>query len=153
MIKFYEIGQIEKLAIGDGTIKAGKGGVKNCFLGSIENGVAAKAKDGADLKLFANYGKGDDMYTEFVVSEGGLMTAWDIKAQTGKCLQVSPKSITYAEGKTYADINVGDVIGVGEDGNLAITGTDVTGLAFEVVKKINFAGNGLLVKVVDKAEA
>ena len=150
MINFYEIGQVEKLAIGDGTIKAAKGGTKNCFLGSITNGVVDKAKTNSPLKLFANHGSGDDMYTEFVVSEGGLMTSWDISAQEGKCLQVSPESITYATGKTYADVSVGSTLGAGDDGNLAVTGTDATGICFEVVKKINFGGNGLLVKIVNK---
>ena len=78
------------------------------------------------------------------------MTSWDISAQEGKCLQVSPESITYATGKTYADVSVGSTLGAGDDGNLAVTGTDATGICFEVVKKINFNGNGLLVKVVNK---
>ena len=154
MIKFYEVGQIEKLGIGDGTIKAAAGGTKNCFLGSITNGVVDVAKANADLKLFANYGNGDDMYKEFVTPAGELVTAWDIKAQEGKCLQVSPESITYASGKTYANVSTGDALAAGTDGNIAVTGTSVTkGIVFEVVKKINFGGEGLLVKIVDKGAA
>ena len=72
MIKFYEIGQVEKLAIGDGTIKAAKGGTKNCFLGSITNGVVDKAKTNSPLKLFANYGSGDECTLNLWFQKAGL---------------------------------------------------------------------------------
>ena len=154
MIKFYEIGQIEKLAIGDGTVKAATGGTKNCFLGKVDNGVAAAFTAGAELTLFANYGDGDDMHTEFVTPAGELVTAWKIAHHVGKCLEVSPDSITYTNSKTYADITVGAKYGVGTDGNIAVGATAPTsGIVFEVVKKINFDGNGILVKVVDLGTA
>lgn len=156
MIKFYEISQIEKLAVGDGTIKAKTGGTKNGFVGSISAGVVANAStDGAGLKLFENYGNGDDAYSEFTVPAGGLMTAWDLAVQKGKNVQVSPESITYTDVVNYASISAGTTLmGAGTDGNLAVIanadGITAGGVYFKVNKKINFGGNGVLAEVVVK---
>lgn len=152
MIKPYTIEMIEKLAVTDGTVKAAVGGTKNCFIGIVTDGVVAPADTtGAGMKLFANYGKGDDMYKEFTTPEGECVTAWDIEAWMGKELQATPESITYAEGETYADITVGTEMKAGTDGNLVI-GTATTGdICFVVAEKINFGGNGVRVKIVKKA--
>lgn len=157
MIKFYEIGQIEKLAIGDGTIKAKAGGTKNGFIGAVASGVVANAStDGVGLKLFENYAKGDDAYVwDTVVASGELMTAWDVEAQAGRKIQVSPESITYATGDNYASITEGTTLmGAGIDGNLTIiantSGIATGGVYFKVNKKINFGGNGVLAEVAVK---
>lgn len=156
MIKFYEIGQIEKLAVGDGTIKAKSGGTKNGFIGVVSSGVVANAStDGLALKLFENYGKGDDSYGEFTVPSGEFITAWDLATQKGKNVQVTPESITYATGVNYASISAGTTLmGAGTDGNLAIianaTNIATGGVYFKVVKKIEFGGNGVLAEVVVK---
>lgn len=147
MIKFHTIEMYEKLAITDGTIKAAEGGTKNWYIGEIANGVVAPLVDGK-AQLFENYGKGDDAYTEFVTPEGEFVTAHDLTNQIGKELDVSPESITYADGKTYEDINAGSIMVVGSDGNLILSADKPdSGLYYIVTKKQNFGGNGLLVKI------
>ena len=153
MIKAYTIEMIEKLAVTDGTVKAGANGTKNGFLGVITNGVVATTAltgTGAGLKLFSNYGKGDDMYKEFTVPNGEKMTATDITAWVGKQLQVTPESITYGNGESYANITAGTtILKAGSDGNLGIVANANTGdICFKVKEKINFGGNGVLVDIV-----
>src|SRR5574344_822374 len=157
MIMVETIGQIEKIAIGDGTIKAKSGGTKNGFIGTVSSGVVANASTtGLGLKVFENYAKGDEAYEwDTVVASGELMTAWDVKAQAGKNFRVSPNSITYATGENYASITEGTTLmGAGTDGNLAIianaTNISAGGTYFKVIKKINFGGNGVLAEVVVK---
>lgn len=156
MIKVYEISQIEKTGIGDGTVKAAAGGTKNFYLGTVTNGVVAVAPTtGLGIKLIANYGKGDDAYKDFVTPAGELVTAWDVSAWKDKYLQVSPDSITYGSSETYASIIAGTTLmAAGTDGNLKIvennTGISDGGVYFKVAKKINFDGNGVLVEVVVK---
>ena len=87
MIKVYEISQIEKTGVGDGTVKAAAGGTKNFFLGTVTDGVVVSAPTtGLGIKLIANYGRGDDIYKNFVTPAGELVTAWDVSAWKGKCL-------------------------------------------------------------------
>lgn len=156
MIKVYEISQIEKTGIGDGTVKAASGGTKNFYLGTVTNGVVASAPTtGLGIKLIANYGKGDDAYKDFVTPAGELVTAWDVSAWKGKCLQVSPDSITYGSSETYASITAGTTLmNAGADGNFHImtsdSGISDGGVYFKVVKKIDFDGNGVLVEVIVK---
>lgn len=156
MIKVYEISQIEKTGIGDGTVKAAAGGTKNFYLGTVTNGVVASAPTtGLGIKLIANYGKGDDAYKDFTTPAGELVTAWDVSAWAGKKLQVSPDSITYGVAETYASITEGTTLmSAGTDGNLhilsATSGISDGGVYFKVIKKINFDGNGVLVEVVVK---
>lgn len=156
MVKFYEISQIEKLGIGDGTVKAAANGTKNYSFGTVVSGVAsAPATTGLGLKLFANYEKGDDAYTETTTPGGELITAWDMAAQAGKSIQVSPESITYAPSENYASITEGTTLmAAGSDGNLAIisasSGISTGGVYFKVTKKINFGGAGVLAEVVVK---
>jgi hypothetical protein len=156
MIKVYEISQIEKTGIGDGTVKAAAGGTKNFFLGTVADGVVVPAPaTGLGIKLIANYGKGDDAYKDFVTPAGELVTAWDVSAWKGKYLQVSPDSITYGSSETYASITAGTTLmNAGADGNFHImtsdSGISDGGVYFKVVKKIDFDGNGVLVEVIVK---
>ena len=157
MIMVETIGQIEKLAIGDGAIKAKSGGTKNGFVGTVAGGVVANAStDGLGLKIFENYAKGDESYAwDTVVASGDLMTGWNVDVYKGKNLRVSPNSITYATGENYASITEGTTLmGAGTDGNLTIiadaTGIATGGVYFKVIKKINFGGNGVLAEVVVK---
>ena len=156
MIKVYEISQIEKTGIGDGTVKAAAGGTKNFFLGTVADGVVVPAPaTGLGIKLIANYGKGDAAYKDFVTPAGELVTAWDVSAWKGKYLQVSPDSITYGSSETYASITAGTTLmNAGADGNFHImtsdSGISDGGVYFKVVKKIDFDGNGVLVEVIVK---
>ena len=156
MIKVYEISQIEKTGVGDGTVKAAAGGTKNFFLGIVTDGVVVSAPTtGLGIKLIANYGRGDDIYKDFVTPAGELVTAWDVSAWKGKCLQVSPDSITYGSSETYASITAGTTLmNAGADGNFHImtSNSDISdgGVYFKVVKKIDFDGNGVLVEVIVK---
>ena len=156
MIKVYEISQIEKTGVGDGTVKAAAGGTKNFFLGTVTDGVVVSAPTtGLGIKLIANYGRGDDIYKDIVTPAGELVTAWDVSAWKGKCLQVSPDSITYGSSETYASITAGTTLmNAGADGNFHImtsdSGISDGGVYFKVVKKIDFDGNGVLVEVIVK---
>ena len=157
MIKVYEISQIEKTGIGDGTVKAAASGTKNFYMGTVTDGVVAPAPaTGLGIKLITNYGKGDDAYKDFVTPAGELVTAWDVAAWKGKYLQVSPDSITYgAPATNYSQITEGTTLmSAGTDGNLhplsANTGISDGGVYFKVIKKINFDGNGVLVEVIVK---
>lgn len=156
MIKVYEISQIEKTGIGNGTVKAAAGGTKNGYIGTVTDGVVAPAAaTGLNIKLVANYGKGDDSYNDFVTPAGELVTVWDVAAWKGKYLQVSPDSITYGGSEDYSKLVEGTTLmNAGTDGNLhpmsADTGISTGGVYFKVVKKINFDGNGVLVEVVAK---
>lgn len=156
MIKVYEISQIEKTGVGDGTVKASAGGTKNFFLGAVANGVVTTAPTtGLGVKLIANYGKGGDAYKNFTTPAGEFVTAWDVSAWAGKYLQVSPDSITYGSSETYASITAGTTLmNAGTDGNLHImasnTGISDGGVYFKVAKKIEFDGNGVLVEVIVK---
>jgi hypothetical protein len=156
MIKVYEISQIEKTGVGDGTVKAATGGTKNFFLGTVTDGVVASAPTtGLGIKLIANYGRGDDIYKDFVTPAGELVTAWDVSVWRGKYLQVSPDSITYGSLETYASITAGTTLmNAGTDGNLHIMASDADisdgGVYFKVTKKINFDGDGVLVEVIVK---
>lgn len=157
MIKFETLGMVEKLAIGDGTIKAASGGTKDGFIGTVASGVVANASTtGLALKLFKNYAKGDSAYEwDTVTASGEYVTGYDVKAFAGKNLQVSPTSITYASGANYASITEGSTLmGAGTDGNLAIivntSAIAAGGTYFAVKKKIDFDGNGVLVEVTVK---
>lgn len=157
MIKLETLSMVEKLAIGDGTIKAKSGGTKIGFIGKATDGVVANAStDGLGLKVFLNYAKGDDAYEwDTVVPSGEYITGYDVKAFAGKNLQVSPTSITYAGGANYASITEGSTLmGAGTDGNLAIianaSAIAAGGTYFAVKKKIDFDGNGVLVEVTVK---
>lgn len=157
MIMVETIGQIEKLAIGDGAIKAKSGGTKNGFVGTVASGVVANAStDGFGLKIFENYAKGDEFYEwDTVVASGDLMTGWNVDVYKGKNLRVSPNSITYATGANYASITEGTTLmGADIDGNLTIiantSGIATGGVYFKVNKKINFGGDGVLAEVTVK---
>lgn len=148
MIKPHTIEMIEKLAITDGTVKAATGGTKNWFIGDIKDGVVAPFVADGKPQLFMNYAKGDNAYSEFITAEGEFVTAHDLKNWVGKELDVSPESITYAEGQTYNNIVTGSFMTVGIDGNLTLLEAEPTsGLYFVVTKKQNFGGNGVLVKI------
>ena len=78
-----------------------------------------------------------------------------IRDRKGKCLQVSPDSITYGSSETYASITAGTTLmNAGADGNFHImtsdSGISDGGVYFKVVKKIDFDGNGVLVEVIVK---
>lgn len=148
MVKPYTIEMIEKLAVTDGTVKASENGTKNGFIGKVVDGVFAPATAGAEA-LALNWGKGDDMYTEFTTPAGEFVTAFALDKWVGKMLQVTPESIAYAEGETYADLKAGVEMKADTDGNLAI-GATTAGVGFKVVKPINFGGNGVLVEIIKK---
>lgn len=153
MICPYTIEMIEKLAVTDGTVKATTGGTKNGFVGAVNaSHELAASTDGIGLALALNWGKGDDAYAEFETPAGEYLTTVDLEKWVGKEVQISPESIDYSGSVNYASISAGDKFVANASGNVGkvATVTATGAIYFEVTKKINFGGNGLLAKVCKK---
>ena len=88
------------------------------------------------LYLIANIVNGDDSYREDIVFPAGeYLRGIDVKSLEGLKLVVDGKHVTYASGKTVADIEEEDILTVGNDGKLAVAeSAPGSGVYFTVTK-------------------
>ena len=88
------------------------------------------------LYLIANIVNGDDSYREDIVFPAGEhLRGIDVKSIEGLKLIVDGKHITYASGKTIADVVKDTILTVGNDGKLAVAqAAPESGVYFKVTK-------------------
>ena len=88
------------------------------------------------LYLIANIVNGDDSYREGITfAAGEYLRGIDVKGLEGLKLVVDGKHITFATNTTIADIAVGNVLTVGNDGKLAVAqAAPESGVYFKVTK-------------------
>lgn len=88
------------------------------------------------LYLIANIVNGDDSYREDIVFPAGeYLRGIDVKSLEGLKLVVDGKHITYASGKTIADVVKDTILTVGNDGKLAVAqAAPESGVYFKVTK-------------------
>ena len=88
------------------------------------------------LYLIANIVNGDDSYREGITfAAGEYLRGIDVKSLEGLKLVVDGKHITFATNTTIADIAVGNVLTVGNDGKLAVAqAAPESGVYFKVTK-------------------
>ena len=88
------------------------------------------------LYLIMNIVNGDDSYREGITfAAGEYLRGIDVKSLEGLKLVVDGKHITFATNTTIADIAVGNVLTVGNDGKLAVAqAAPESGVYFKVTK-------------------
>jgi hypothetical protein len=88
------------------------------------------------LYLVMNVINGDDSYVDDVtIPAGEFLRGIDVKSIEGLKLIVDGKHVTYASGKTVADIEEDDILTVGNDGKLAVAeSAPNSGVYFTVTK-------------------
>ena len=79
---------------------------------------------------------GDDSYVDDItIPAGEFLRGIDVKSIEGLKLIVDGKHVTYATGKTIANIAVDNILTVGNDGNLAVAqAAPESGVYFKVTK-------------------
>ena len=107
--------------------------------------------------LIMNIVNGDDSYVDDITfAAGEKLRGIDVKSIEGLKLVVDGKHITYASGKTIADIDVDDVLTIGNDGKLAVAeAAPGSGVYFKVTKtgvKLTEAAIEVKVCVADATE-
>lgn len=144
MVKPYTISMYEKHN-NSSSVKAGAD-ILNGSFGVVTDGVFTNAVKATHVVM--QVGKGDENHTDFIIPNGTDIRVFELAGWEGKCLQVSPKHITYGTGEDYSDITAGTTNLVSDkDGNLVIAET-VTGQVYlKVLKKIEFDGNGVLAQI------
>ena len=102
------------------------------------------------LYLVANTIVGDEAYLkDAVIKAGEYLNGYQVDAWAGQKLVVDEAHIAYADGKTYADLNVDDVLTVNEDGKMAVADSDPTsGVYFKVTDKVTLTEKAVKVRVV-----
>ena len=88
------------------------------------------------LYLIMNIINGDDSYVDDITFAAGTkLRGIDVKSIEGLKLIVDGKHVTYASGKTVADIEEEDILTVGNDGKLAVAqAAPESGVYFKVTK-------------------
>ena len=88
------------------------------------------------LYLVMNVINGDDSYVDDItIPAGEFLRGIDVKSIEGLKLIVDGKHVTYASGKTVADIEKDDILTVGNDGKLAVAeSAPNSGVYFTVTK-------------------
>lgn len=88
------------------------------------------------LYLIMNIVNGDDSYVDDItIPAGEYLRGIDVKSIEGLKLIVDGKHITYDTGKTIADVEVEDILTVGNDGKLAVAqAAPESGAYFTVTK-------------------
>ena len=88
------------------------------------------------LYLVMNIVNGDDSYRDDVTfAAGEFLRGIDVKSIEGLKLIVDGKHVTYASGKTVADIEEENILTVGNDGKLAVAqAAPGSGVYFTVTK-------------------
>lgn len=153
MVKFETMGMI-KAAKSFPNIKA-HADIANgyfCTIDFVNKATVAPTADTAktkDVAVVMNTVNGDVQYTDVTIPSGEYVNCFTLAELANQNLQLDESHITYADTKSYADIVKGTtLLGIGTDGNLEVI-ADATGYGvyFTVLDKINFNGNGLLVKI------
>ncbi len=102
------------------------------------------------LYLIMNIVNGDDSYVDDItIPAGEYLRGIDVKSLEGLKLIVDGKHITYASGKTIADVVADTILTVGNDGKLAIANAaPESGVYFKVTKAgVNLTEAAVEVKV------
>lgn len=88
------------------------------------------------LYLIMNIINGDDSYVDDItIPAGEHLRGIDVKSIEGLKLIVDGKHITYASGKTIADVVKNTILTVGNDGKLAVAqAAPESGVYFKVTK-------------------
>ena len=88
------------------------------------------------LYLIMNIVNGDDSYVDDITFAAGTkLRGIDVKSIEGLKLIVDGKHVTYASGKTVADIEEENILTVGNDGKLAVAqAAPGSGVYFTVTK-------------------
>lgn len=147
MIKVGTIGMIEKNAKSFPTIKA-HADILNGWFGTINDTTtvmpSAETVKSKDLIVVMNTINNDDMYTDVTLKAGTAVNAFLLREWANQTLEVSKIHLS-ADLSTFSekDILVADI-----DGKLVKGDATDYGVSFIVVKKTNFCGGGLIVKIV-----
>jgi len=150
MIKVRTIGMIEKNSKNNPTIKAHED-LKNGALHVVENELTAYPFDtkSKEICIALNTGAGDSQYTDFNIKKGEFVNSYLLKAWDGQELVLDESHITYSKSQNYSSIIPGSTkLVAGNDGNFKIeTDASSYGIYFEVTKKLQFNGNGIVAKI------
>lgn len=150
MVKPNTIGMIEKY--GNVESVTAKGELFNGALVTVTNGEATVSATATHLVDY--FKTGDEMYTDFKVAIGEQIAVRKLADWVGKELVVSPANIAYGGGENYTKLVEGTtLLGANAEGKFAIISTApaTTGTVyFKVVKKVNFAGDGVKVQILVK---
>lgn len=147
MIKVGTIGMIEKNEKSFPNIKA-HAEIQNGWFGTISS-TATVAPDATtvkskDLVVVMNTIVGDNAYTDVKLPAGEYVNAFLLKEWDGQTLELNTTHLTGALS-TFAE---NDVLIAGTDGKLVEGVATGYGISFIVLKKTNFCGGGLIVKIV-----
>lgn len=136
MIKFETIGMIER-SVQKPDLTASKEVSNYEFI----------TYDG-DLYLVANTLAGDDSYVDDVTFKAGdYLNGYLVKAWESQKLVVDEKHISYASGKKYSDLAVGNILTV-SNGKLAVASVaPESGVYFKITDKCRLTGKAIKVKV------
>ncbi len=148
MLKVKTIGMINDNKKSFPIVKAHADIINGYFCTITDEATVAPTADtakGADIYVVMNTINGDDSYTDAVVKAGENVNAFLVKQWDKQNLQLNVNHLTTAYGSVAKD----DKLVIDATGKL-VKQADVTGYAiyFRVVKKIQFAGNGLEVQIV-----
>ena len=100
------------------------------------------------LYLIANTIVGDDAYLkDVVIKAGDYLNGYQVDAWVGQKLVVDEAHIAYADDKTYADLNVDDVLTVNDEGKLAVGSAPESGIYFKVTDKVTLTEKAVKVLV------
>lgn len=147
MIKVGTIGMIEKNAKSFPNIKA-SAAIQNGWFGTISDTATitptTDTVKSADLVVVMNTVVGDNEYTDVTLPIGEYVNAFLLKEWGNQTLELNETHLAAALS-TYA---VGDVLVANADGKLVEAAATGYGISFVVLKKTNFCGGGLLIKIV-----
>lgn len=132
------------------------GMIDNAVLNSVLKSVNEVANyqfitDDGDTYLVSNTVTGDDAYVDDVTfAAGEYLNGYNVKAWEGQKLVIDDKHISYASGKTYADIVAGTtLLKVADSGKLEIAdAAPESGVYFKVTDKCRLTGNAVKAKVI-----
>ena len=147
MIKVGTIGMIEKNAKSFPNIKA-HAEIQNGWFGTISDTATVtpttttvKSKD---LTIVMNTIVGDDAYTDVKIPAGEYVNAFLLKEWDRQTLELDATHLVGALSTYEKD----DVLVANTDGKLVEGVATDYGVSFVVLKKTNFCGGGLIVKIV-----
>lgn len=132
------------------------GMLDNAVLNSVLKSDAEVANyqfvtDDGETYLVANTVTGDDAYVDDITfAAGEYLNGYNVKAWAGQKLVIDDKHISYASGKTYADIVAGTtLLNVADSGKLEIAdAAPKSGVYFKVTDKCRLTGKAIKAKVI-----